>query len=75
MRRSTIKRAEIVRGIVADYYQPGRHDRNKHWVWRTQVYPLLGISLRTFSKYINLRPDELLPDRRRSVQLELPLEW
>lgn len=75
MNSSTIRRVQIVQGIVRDYYEPGRQDRNKHWVWRTQVRPLLGISLRTFSRYINLTPEEMRPHKPQPVQYLLPLEW
>lgn len=53
MRKSTEKRIAFVQHILATYYEPERQDRNKAWVWRTKVEPILGISLRTFTRYIN----------------------
>lgn len=59
MHRSTIRRIQLVKQILAEKYEPGRQDRNKSWVLRTEIAPLLGISRRTFSRYINT-PDKLL---------------
>ncbi len=59
MHPSTIRRIQLVKQILAEKYEPGRQDRNKSWVLRTEIKPLLGISRRTFSRYINT-PEELL---------------
>lgn len=59
MHPSTIRRIQLVKQILAEKYEPGRQDRNKSWVLRTEIRPLLGISRRTFSRYINT-PEELL---------------
>ena len=59
MHPSTIRRIQLVKQILAEKYEPGRQDRNKSWVLRTEIKPLLGISRRTFSRYINT-PDKLL---------------
>ena len=57
MNRSTALRIEAVKSMISDLYEPGRQDRNKRWVWRHAAAPLMGISLRTFSRYVNT-PDE-----------------
>ena len=61
MYNSTKLRAQEVRRLVAQHYEPGRQDRCKAWVWRTIVRPRYGISLRTFYAYLreggDRRPD------------------
>ncbi|MCQ2250030.1 MAG: hypothetical protein MJZ66_02855 [Bacteroidales bacterium] len=52
--KSTIKRAELVKQIVDQHYEPGRQDRCKLWVYRTKILPIFGISLRTFFNYLRL---------------------
>lgn len=66
---STLKRIALVRQIVAESYEPGRQDRNKTWVWRTRVRPLLGISLRTFSRYLGSPAPAPPPGQGRGLQL------
>lgn len=53
MYKSTVKKAQIVRGILSEYYEEGRQDRCKLWVYRNKVAPVLGISERTFFRYLN----------------------
>lgn len=53
MYKSTALRIQAVKRIVAERYEPGRQDRNKGWVLRTAVAPLLGISRRTYSRYLS----------------------
>lgn len=57
MNRSTALRIAAVKALMRNHYEPGRQDRNKSWVWRVTVSPSLGISRRTFSRYVNT-PDE-----------------
>lgn len=52
--KSTIRRAEMVKEIVEQYYEPGRQDRCKLWVYRTFIYKRFGISQRTFFSYLKL---------------------
>lgn len=52
MHKSTIVRAQQVRRLVAEHYEPGRQDRCKLWVWRNIVYPRYGISRATFFRYL-----------------------
>lgn len=66
---STLKRIALVRQIVAESYEPGRQDRNKTWVWRTRVRPLLGISLRTFSRYLGAPAADPPPGAGRQLSL------
>ena len=44
MNTSTARRIQIVKSLMRDRYEPGRQDRNKTFVFRTEVFPLLGIS-------------------------------
>lgn len=69
MYKSTVKKAQIVRSILSDYYEEGRQDRCKLWVYRNKVVPVLGISERTFFRYLNTpEPEE------PGLQLSLPFE-
>ncbi len=69
MYKSTVKKAQIVRSILSDYYEEGRQDRCKLWVYRNKVVPVLGISERTFFRYLNT-PEPEEPGQ----QLSLPFE-
>jgi len=53
MYKSTEKKVSQVRQIVAEWYEPGRQDRCKLWVYRNKILPLLGISERTFFRCLN----------------------
>ena len=48
------KRAELVKNLVGEYYQEGRHDRCKLWVYRHIVKEKMPISERTFWNYLLL---------------------
>lgn len=59
-----------VRKIVDDWYEPERQDRCKEWIYRNKVRPTLGISARTFWRYIS--PDMDSQDNTSApVQLSL----
>ena len=72
MYKSTLKKKHIVRQIVALWYEEGRQDRSKEWVYRNKVRPALGISNRTFWRYLAMT-DDLPEGGSRPVQLTL--EW
>ena len=59
MNTSPARRIQIVKSLMRDRYEPGRQDRNKTFVFRTEVFPLLGISKRTFSRYINTSDEDV----------------
>lgn len=76
MHRSTAARIAEVKRIVAEKYEPGRQDRNKGWVLRTAVAPLMGISRRTFSRYLSTPQqavDEALGGGGRKPSPTLPV--
>ena len=50
----TLNRANEIKKLVGLYYEPGRQDRCKRWVYRNIVKPQTGISERTFYRYMNL---------------------
>ena len=58
MYKSTAKKAQIIRRILDEYYEPGRQDRCKLWVYRNKVRPTLGISERTFFRMLSLEEDQ-----------------
>lgn len=64
MNASTALRILRCQQLMAAYYEPGRQDRNKTYVYRTKVLPLLGISRRTFSRYVGTPEAEV----RRALQ-------
>lgn len=67
MNASTARRILIVKSLLRDRYEPGRQDRNKSHVFRTEVWPLLGISRRTFSRYINTSDEDVRDALRPKV--------
>lgn len=58
MYKSTIKKASLVRDIVGQWYEPGRQDRCKEWIYRNKVKPLTCISQRTFWRYLDEQHDD-----------------
>jgi hypothetical protein len=54
MNKSTIKRALEVQEMVARYYEPGRQDRCKLWVYRNHVFPAYNISKSSFFRYLQM---------------------
>ncbi|MDR1381778.1 MAG: hypothetical protein LBJ47_09925 [Tannerella sp.] len=49
---STKKRAQAVRRIVEENYEPGRNDRSKMHIYRTIIKRQFGISASTFFSYL-----------------------
>jgi hypothetical protein len=52
---STKIRAKMIHDIVDEYYESGRHDRCKLWIYRHKIFPALAISERTFWRYIGIK--------------------
>lgn len=52
MFKSTLKRKEYIELLLKEYYEPGRQDRCKRWVYLHYVLKELGISERTFYRYL-----------------------
>ena len=71
MHKSTYKKAQIVRLIVSEWYEPERQDRCKEWVYRNKVRPALGISQRTFWRYLDAKHDEPPSNNARQLCLNL----
>lgn len=69
MYKSTTQKAQMVRSILAEYYEEGRQDRCKLWVYRNKVYPALGISQRTFFRYLTI--PENADSQKHTIQLTL----
>ena len=67
MHRNTIRRAQMVRDIVEEHYQPERHDRCKLWVYRNMIQKVYPISVRTFRRYMG----EYARQEYEDTQLEL----
>jgi hypothetical protein len=55
MNDNRMKRALDVQRMVAQHYEPGRHDRCKLWVYRHHVRPLYHISEATFFRYLAVK--------------------
>lgn len=69
MYKSTRKKSAIVRQIVQKFYEEGRQDRCKLWIYRNKVYPLLGISERTFFRCLAPERD-LEQDDTRQLKID-----
>lgn len=69
MYKSTKQRIEEIKNLTKQYYEPGRHDRCKLWVWRHIIYPRYRISQRTFFAYLST--DEEVEDDDNQSQLTL----
>lgn len=53
--------AEKIKAIIRNWYEPGRQDRCKLWVYRNYVFPETGISERTFWRYQKIVDEEMKP--------------
>ena len=47
------KRDKMVWEIVEKWYEPGRHDRSKRWIYRNKVYPIFPMSERSFFRCLS----------------------
>lgn len=52
MFKSTLLRKQHIERLIQEYYEPGRQDRCKRWVYLHYVLKELGISERTFYRYL-----------------------
>lgn len=51
-RKGYLIRAEIIKGITDEYYEPERHDRCYKWVWKYHIKPIFGICYHSYLKYL-----------------------
>ena len=51
--KSTKLSADRVKAIIKTEVEPGRQDKCKLATYRNKIYPLTGISERTFWRYLN----------------------
>jgi hypothetical protein len=56
--KNGMRRAHIVQAIVAQYYEPERHDRCKRWIFRNIIVKQYPMSERTFWRYISMQENE-----------------
>lgn len=68
---STLKRIAAIQAIVAQWYEPGRQDRCRRWVWRNKIYPVYGISEKTFYMYMQVDVDSAGVARKDERQMSL----
>lgn len=72
MFKSTLKRKEYIESLLKEYYEPGRQDRCKRWVYLHYVLKDLGISERTFYRYLGEYEKRLMAEPPpQEVQLSL----
>lgn len=67
--KSTRISAERVKAIIAQWYEPGRQDRCKEWIYRNHVKNVTGISRRTFFRYMKEYEEELAPEDHNQLKL------
>ena len=72
MNKSTQKRKELVRDIVEAYYEPGSQSSCKLQIYRHHIAPSMGISQRTFFRYLSSHGQPLSDERWRELQLSIP---
>jgi hypothetical protein len=53
MHKNTIEKRNLVRALVAQHYEEGRHDRCKRWVYLNIVKRTYPMSERTFFRYLS----------------------
>ncbi len=62
---SRTKQAELVKALVKENYEPGRQDRCKSWVYRNIIKPRIGISEKTFWRYLGVKPQQKPEDKNQ----------
>lgn len=68
--KSTRMSAERVKELLRAHYEHGRHDKCKLAVFRNKIKPMIGISERTFWRYMNEIEAELpKPEDKRQLKL------
>lgn len=70
MNENTRKKALIVRKLIAEHYQPERHDMCKLWVYRNYITPVIPMAERTFWRYVNMHLEE---EQRKEDNRQLKL--
>lgn len=55
-KRGYYQRAEAIRQLTAQFYEPERHDRCYKWVWRRHIFPRYGICYNTYLTYLYAKP-------------------
>lgn len=68
--KSTSKRTEIYRAVTMQHYEEGNQSKCYKAVWRNFIYPMFGISYRTYLNHINAKPTTDYPQTDRN-QLSL----
>lgn len=68
--KSTTRRAEMVRAIVARYYEAGNQQRCYKAVWARYVNPIYPMCYRTFLNYLNIKTPPP-PSRPTPLQMSL----
>jgi len=68
MHKSTIKKAEAIKKLVEQHYEPGRQDRSKMWILRNIVSKSENpVSASTFFRYLKLiKKDKKQEDKRQT---------
>lgn len=67
MHDSTKQRKQEIRALVDEYYEPGRQDRCKLWIYRHVIYPKYRISEATFFRYLSEDDDKKTFDGQLSL--------
>lgn len=57
--RNLRRRDRIVREILDEWYEPGRHDRCKRWVYRNKVLHQIPMSERSFYRCLRRERERL----------------
>jgi len=52
-----LERARTIQSIVRQWYEPGRHDRCRRWIWEHKVQPMFKISYSAFKKDLKFIKD------------------
>lgn len=59
--KSTLRRREQIKILTDLHYEPGNQSRSYRNVWRRWIYPELGISFRTYQRYMGIEPEDENP--------------
>ena len=73
--KSTMVRAEQVRRLSEEHYEPGNQARSHHAVWRRWIEPQFGICYKTYLGLLRLSREPQPTEREHQPSLLDYMEW
>jgi len=72
-RKNILIKAKLVQDLVAEHYEPGRHDKCKRWVFLHVVSKVYPMTERTFFRYLSIDVNDVNNDKKEEDKRQLKL--